>query len=104
MDVQDLFQGDETFRLEPDVDNNMLVGDLDDGAGNDDLFCGQVLGSGRLGSLLAIKTRKGGSEVSCVVVQIIVRLVGCSCHGCNGSVVCTLVSGCSGCNMLRSYT
>ena len=66
----------------------MLVGDLDDGACNNDLFCGQVLGSGGLGGLLAIKVRKGGSEVSCVVVQIIVRLVGCSGHGSNCAVVC----------------
>ena len=89
MHVENLFQGDEAFRLEPNVDNNMLVGDFDDGAGDDDLFNGQVRGGSGLGSLLAIKVRKGCSKISCIVVQIIVRFFGCSgSYSRNGAVVC----------------
>jgi len=55
VDVQHLLQRYQTFRLEPDVDDNALVGDFDYGAANDDLFDGQVLGGGRLGGLLAMK-------------------------------------------------
>ena len=71
VDVQHLLQRDEALGLEADIDDNMLVGDLDDGAGNDDLFCGQVLGSGGLGCLLAIEVRQCGGEVGGVVVGLV---------------------------------
>jgi hypothetical protein len=32
--VQHLLQGNETFGLETDIDDDVLVGDLDDGAGD----------------------------------------------------------------------
>ena len=51
----------------------MLVGDLDHGARDDNLFGGQVLGSGRLGGLLAIEIRQGRSKVCRVVVRLGVR-------------------------------
>ncbi len=70
VDVQHLLQRNEAFGLEPDVDNNMLVGDLDDGAGDDDLFGGQVLRSCGLGRLLAVKVGQCRSKVGCVVVRL----------------------------------
>jgi len=45
--------------LSPMVDNNMLVGDFDYGAGNDDLFHGQVLGSSGFGSCSRLKISRG---------------------------------------------
>ena len=74
----------------------MLVGDFDYGAGNDDLFDGQVLGGGGLGGLFAIKVRERGSEVGCIVIQVILGFRGGYCG--NGAVVCR----CARCGSRRS--
>ena len=71
--VEDLLEGNEALGLETDVDDDVLVGDLDDGAGDDDLFGGQVLGGGGLGGLLAVEVRECCGEVCCVVVRLVHR-------------------------------
>ena len=53
--VQYLRKRNETFGLQTDVDHDMLVGDLDHGAGHDNLFGGQICCSRSLGCLLAIE-------------------------------------------------
>ena len=42
--VQHLLDGDQTLGLQPDVDHDVLIRQLDDGAGHHHLFGGQVLG------------------------------------------------------------
>jgi len=53
--VEHLIQGNKTFGLEADVDHRMLVGDLDDGTGDDSLFGRHRLGGVFFGSLLAVE-------------------------------------------------
>ena len=73
VDVEDLLEGNEPFGLEADVDDDVLVGDLDDGAGDDDLFGGEVLRGCGLGCLLAVEVGQRGGEVGGVVVGLVVR-------------------------------
>ena len=71
LEVHHLLERDQPLGLQPDVDHHMLVGDLDHGAGDHDLFGGQVLGGGGLGSLLAVEVRQRGSKVGGIVVRLV---------------------------------
>src|ERR1700736_4676872 len=59
IDVQNLLEGDEPFGLQADIDDHVLIRDLDDRAGDNDLFCGQILCCGGFGCLLAIEVGEG---------------------------------------------
>ena len=72
MCVYHLLQWNEALRLEPDIDHQMLVGNLDHSAGNDDLFCGHALGSGGISCLLAVKVRQCGREIGCIIIGLVV--------------------------------
>src|SRR5579871_362993 len=78
IDVQNLVQRNQTFRLEPDIDNDMLVRNLDHGASDDDLFCGQALGGGSISGLLAVEIRQCGRKIGCIIVRLVVGGVDCS--------------------------
>ena len=69
--VQHLLQRNQALGLQADVDDDMLVRDLDDGAGNDHLFRGQILRGGGLGGLFAVEVRQRRGKVRCVVVRLI---------------------------------
>ena len=68
--VEHLLQRNETLGLEADVDDGVLVGDLDDGAGDDDLFGGQRLGGVRLGGLLAVEALERLGKVFIAVLGL----------------------------------
>ena len=68
--VHHLVERQQTFTLQADVDHRVLVRDLDDGAGDDDFFLGEVLSDRRLGGLLAVEVGEGGGEVGVVVVLL----------------------------------
>ena len=57
----DLLQGNQALGLEADIDNHMLVGQLDDGAGDDLVAVG--LDGGSLGGLLALEGFEGGGKI-----------------------------------------
>ena len=110
--VEDLVERNETLGLEADVDDGVLVGDLDDGAGDDGLFGGQGLGGVLVGGLFAVKVFEGLGEVFGVVLGLGVfyrgRSVGLnnSCDGrdgVRGGVLrgCTKGLGCRRCGCFR---
>jgi hypothetical protein len=68
--VENLIQRDETFGLETDVDHRVLIGDLDDGTGDDSLFSGHSLGSVFFGSLFAIETFERLGKVFGIVLGL----------------------------------
>ena len=70
--VEHLLERNETLGLEADVDDDVLVGDLDDGAGDDGLFGGQRLGGVLLGSLLAVEALERLGKVFVVVLGLVV--------------------------------
>ena len=53
----------------------MLVGDLDEDPGDDDLFLGEILRSRRLDGLLTVEVSERGGKIRVVVVQV-ARLTG----------------------------
>src|SRR6185312_2419843 len=72
------------FRLEPDINNDMLVRNLENGSGNDNLFGSQILSGGGISGLLAVKICQRSRKIGCIVVQVIIgRLVGCGGNGRN---------------------
>ena len=71
--VEHLLQRNESLGLEADIDHHVLVGDLDDGAGDDDLFGGQRLGGVLLGSLLAVEALERLGKVLGVVLGLAAR-------------------------------
>ena len=71
--IQHLLERNQPLGLQSDVDHHMLVRDLDHGAGDDDLFGGQVLGGGGLGGLLAVEVRQRRGKVGRIVVRLGVR-------------------------------
>ena len=90
--VDDLIQRNETLGLEADVDDDVLVRDLDDGAGDDSLFGGQRLGGVLLGSLLAIKALERLGKVIGVVLGLVLVVRGWSGLGATASAASWFVA------------
>ncbi len=68
--IENLIQRNETFGLEADVDHRVLIGDLDDGAGDDSLFGSQRLCSVFFGGLFAIETLERLGKVFGIVLGL----------------------------------
>ena len=95
--VDDLVERNETLGLKTDVDDDVLVGDLDDGAGHDHLFGGQRLGGVLLGSLLAVEALERLGKVIGVILGLVLVVRGWSGLGrnCLGGMVRRLRRGLS---------
>jgi hypothetical protein len=68
--VEHRVERNQAFGLEADVDDDMLVGDLDDGAGDDGLIGGQRLGGVLLSGLLAVEALECLGEVFIAVLGL----------------------------------
>src|SRR6185437_15215524 len=83
--IDDLFEGNETLGLETDINDNVLVGDFDDGSSHERLFGGQGLGDVLLGGLLAIEALERLGKIIGVILGLVTRgghgLLGRHCFG-----------------------
>ncbi len=75
--VEYLLLRNETFALQADVDDHVLVRDLDDGAGDDLVLFHGGRGGSLVFGLFAVEAGKCCGKVGCVVVDV----VGRSCDG-----------------------
>ena len=76
--IQHLLERNQSLGLQSDVDHHMLVGDLDHGAGDHNLFGGQVLRGCRLGRLFAVEVGQRRGKVCRIVVRLGWRIAGLS--------------------------
>jgi hypothetical protein len=71
--VEHRVERNQAFGLQADVDDDMLVGDLDDGASDDGLIGGQCLGGVLLSGLLAVEALECLGEIFIAVLGLGVR-------------------------------
>ncbi len=68
--IHHLIERQQALTLQTNVDHRVLVGNLDDGPGDNNLFLSEILGDRGLCGLLAIEVCECGGEVGVVVILL----------------------------------